>query len=229
MISVITVNWNSYEWLDLLISSLEIFSSEKYDLVVTDNSVSKLTVERAHVHIIPQAINIGHGRGLNVAVEYANHLPHPYMMFLDVDCHFIRPGWEEAFCSLMKEYDVVAGNGVPQKPIRPACMFMKKEFSGYDWSPTPGYRGHRITPDGFDTAIKAYYGMINDGVRIGLLSSLPGHYGTLNGEEWCVDGVPYLYHHWHGTHLIERSVDFPGKDLLADKALLFSRIPWRQI
>lgn len=179
--------------------------------------------------MIPQENNIGHGEGLNVGSRYAATLDNQFVMFLDVDCHFLQPGWEEAFSKLTEKYDVIGGRGVPQKPIRPACMFMKKEFSKYDWSATPGYKGHRVTPDGFDVAITAYHQMISDGVKIHLIESKPNHYNTLNGEEWCIDETPYVYHHWHGTHLAERTVDFPGKNLFADKDVLFSRIPWRQI
>ena len=149
-------------------------------------------------------------------------------MFMDADFHFIQSGWENAFLGLMEKYDVVGGRGVPEKPIRPACMFMKRRIAiAYDWRDTPGYKGHRVTPDGFDVAIKAYHRMVQDKVPMLLLEAQSNRYGTLNGEEWCVDGVPYVYHHWHGTHLRERQVDFPDNNLMTDKELLFSKIPWR--
>lgn len=69
--------------------------------------------------------------------------------------------------------------------------------------------------------------MIKDGVNLHLLEHSANHYGTMNGELWEVNDKPFLYHHWHGTHLKERQVDFPNQDLLADKNLLFSRVPWR--
>jgi glycosyltransferase involved in cell wall biosynthesis len=229
MIAIITVNWNGYDWLDLLLHSVKVFASQPVEIVVVDNNVEKQPVD--DVHLLPQACNVGHGQGLNIGCEYVrdnlHHVTH--VMFLDVDCHFIRRGWEDAFMGTMDLYDVVGGRGVPQKPIRPACMFMDKLFSDYDWSSTPGYKGHRVTPDGFDVAIRAYKEMLADQVRVGLLESVPSHYHTMNGEEWCVEETPYVYHHWHGTHLTERGVDFPGKDLFADKTRLFSLIPWEQI
>lgn len=149
-------------------------------------------------------------------------------MFLDVDAHVLISGWDRHFIELMKSYDVVAGKGVPQKPIRPACMFMRTEIAkNYDWRPSEGYKGHRVTPSGYDVAIKAYHTMTVNNVKIKLLDHVKNRYGTHNGEEFVIDNTPVVYHHWHGTHLKERSIDFPGVDLIADKAKLFSKIPWR--
>jgi hypothetical protein len=97
----------------------------------------------------------------------------------------------------------------------------------YDFRDTPGYSGHRVTPDGYDVAIKAYYNMLQDGVRIKMINSIKNKFGTLNGEEWCIDGEPLIYHHWHGAHLTERQVDFK-EDLKHDKDHLFCQIPWRK-
>lgn len=229
MITIVTVAWNSYDFLTLLIESLEIFSSFPYELIVIDNSLEFQAVKAPHVHQFKMPNNIGHGRGLNHGVAKAHELfpRHPFIMFLDCDTHFISHKWEVPFLELMKKYDVVGGRGVPQKPIRPACMFMHRQFARYDWADTTGYKGHRVTPEGFDVAIKAYYQMLADRRQIGFLESGPNRYGTMNGEEWCIDGVPLVYHHWSGTHLKERQVDYPNVDLFEDKAKLFARIPWR--
>lgn len=231
MISIITVNWDSYEFLRLLIESLEHYSSVPYGMIVIDNSTERQEVRYKNVHQFFMPTNIGHGRGLNhgVAKAYDIFYKHQYLMFLDVDCHFLIHRWEVPFLNAMKNYELVGGKGVPVKPIRPACMFMRREIGRYDWADTAGYRGNRVTPGGFDVGIKAYYKILADGHRVGFLESKPNRYGTLNGEEWSLDNVPLIYHHWHGSHLAERNVDFPGQDLKADKQKLFSKIPWRQL
>jgi glycosyltransferase involved in cell wall biosynthesis len=207
MISLITVNWNAADFLDLLIESTEIFSSRPLEIIVVDNSLQKRPVQRPHVIYHPTTSNIGHGAGLNLGVTLAN--PNfPYLMFLDVDAHFISHGWEEPFIGMLAEFDVVGGRGVPAKPIRPACMFMKKEFGKYDWRDTPGYKGHRVTPEGMDVAIKAYHEMLKDGVKVGFLDGHDNHYDTATGEEWAIQGRRLVYHHWHGSHLPNRQVDF---------------------
>jgi glycosyltransferase involved in cell wall biosynthesis len=224
MISIISVNWNSYDFLELLIESLERYSSLSYELIVIDNSVKKQQIIRDSVFQYMMPENIGHGQGLNEGVKLTKF---PFVMFLDVDTHILCHNWEEPFLKMMEEFDVVGGRGVPAKPIRPACMFMKREFSFYDWRASEGYKGERGEIQGFDVAIQAYHQMLKDGVRIKLLEHIPSRYETIVGEEFCIDGVPICYHHWHGSHIKERQIDFPNCDLTENKELLFSQIPWR--
>lgn len=228
MITIVTVNYNAHDFLGLLIESLYLFSTIPYELIVIDNSEERVKLDHPNVHQFHMPTNIGHGRGLNHGVAKAFELfkHNPYIMFLDCDCHFLKYRWEAAFIGQMKDHDIIGGKGPPSKPIRPACMFMRKEVGRYDWSDTTGYRGNRATPGGYDVAIKAYYKIMADNLRIGFLTSQKSQYGTINGEEWCIDGEPYVYHHWHGSHLKERQEDFPGQDLTEDKCALFSKIPW---
>jgi glycosyltransferase involved in cell wall biosynthesis len=229
MITIVTVNWNAYDFVDLLIESLRVFSHAAHELIVIDNSDRPQTIDRPHVTQFQMPTNIGHGRGLNHGVVKALDLfpKNPFLMFLDCDCHFLKPGWEAAFVGKMKEFDIVGGKGVPSKPIRPACMFMRRAVPRHDWADSHGYKGNRLTPEGYDVAIKAYYKIMAGNGRIGFLQPAANRYGTLNGEEWQVGGESYVYHHWHGTHLPERQADFPNADLAADKAKLFASIPWR--
>ena len=233
MISIITVNYNSYDFLHLLIESLEIFSTLPYELIVVDNSIEKQTIEREHVHVFPMTNNIGHGRGLNNGIYQNSKLfpKQPFIMFLDVDCHILCHRWEASFIGMMKKFNIIGGRGMPEKPIRPACMFMKREIAeAYDFRDTISYQGHRVTPTGYDVAILAYYKIMADGNDIGFLEAEGNRYGTLNGEEFVSEnGVPLVYHHWHGAHLKERQeLDFPDDDLMLDKDKLFANISWRQ-
>lgn len=175
--------------------------------------------------------NIGHGEGLNLAAQKANELfpSNPFALFLDCDTHFLKLGWNELFTNI-GEFDVIAAKGVEAKPIRPACMFMKQKIlNQYDWRASPNYQGHRVTPQGTDVAIAAYHQMIRDGIKIKFLESFPNRYDTFTGEEWGLEGIPLVYHHWHGSHLTQRQVDFPVVDLKHEKNKLFAKIPWRQI
>lgn len=228
MISLITVNWHAYDFLEVLIESLEIYTTKEVELVVIDNSTSKREIpQKTYIRHIPMSRNIGHGEGLNLGSKLAKF---EFVMFLDIDTHFLRHNWHDPLLEMMKTFDVVGGRGVPVKPIRPACMFMKKELAcSYDWRPTEGYKGHRITPDGTDVAIKAYHQIKNNGLKIGFLETVPNRYGTKNGEEFTAFGESLVYHHWHGSHLVERQVDFPNFNLIEDKKVLFESIPWRSI
>lgn len=234
MLTIITVTWNSYDFLGLLLESLQFYTHLPYEVIVVDNSDKKHEVDQLHVHQFYLGKNIGHGAGLNYGVEQAwKFFPyHPFMMFLDVDCHMLRHHWDVPFVKKMEHFDLVGGKGVAAKPIRPACMFMKSELAiKYDWQETEGYRGSRptATPNGFDVAIRAYHQIVADHRHVELLPTRKSRYGTLNGEEFCIEGIPVCYHHWHGAslHLPCRQADFPDADLIQDKLLLFSKIPWR--
>jgi glycosyltransferase involved in cell wall biosynthesis len=231
MISIVTVNWNSYDFLYLMIESLERYSSVPYELIVIDNSDpdNRIRVNQPHVYQFLMSKNIGHGEGLNCGVSKAFEMfrKNPFVMFMDVDCHVLCHEWDRMFIEQMKDFDIVGGKGVPSKPIRPACMFMKKNLSNLDWSATKGYQGNRVTPGGYDVAIKAYYQLMANNLKIKLLPSRKNRYDTANGEEWVIDDKSVVYHHWHGSHLHIRQEDFPNVNLIDDKLKLFSKIPWR--
>jgi hypothetical protein len=105
-----------------------------------------------------------------------------------------------------------------------------KDARLYDWRATPGYKGHRITPDGYDVGVKAYLEMVFEGKNIKFMEvHKPSRYLTANGEEYKLqDYNDIVYHHWHGTHLRQRQVDYPEVDLIADKKKLFGLIPWHK-
>ena len=190
MISIVTVNWDAYDFLWLMIESLQRYSSVPHELIVIDNSKNRLFVNENNVHQFFMTSNIGHGKGLNQGVLKATEMfpKNPFVMFLDVDCHILSHQWESMFIKSMKQYDVIGGKGPASKPIRPACMFMKKIVaSRHDWSETDGFKGNRLTPGGFDVAIKAFHHMVSEGVPVGFMESETNRFGTINGEEWCIN------------------------------------------
>lgn len=226
MITILSVNWNSYDFAKLLLESIERFTSEPYEVILVDNSSSPERISGKNLRVLPQSTNIGHGAGLNVGIQAANG---DHVMCVDADCHFLSHHWVDRLLSI--DADVITGRGVPAKPIRPACLFIQTKVARrYDWNSTPGYLGERKTPaslGNYDVAITAYHRMMEDGVNICLLDSRTSRYGTVNGEEWLVGNQPFLYHHWSGTWLHERQKDFPNIDLNEDKRKLFQSIPWR--
>jgi len=214
-----------------MIESLQRYSSVQSSLIVVDNSDQRLRVNELNVYQFLMKNNVGHGEGLNFGIKKSIEMfpKNKFVMFLDVDCHILKNNWEEQFIKQMETFDVIGGKGPPSKPIRPACMFMKKSIAeSYDWSPTDGYKGNRITPGGYDVAIKAYYKIMLDNLKIGFLEKNKNNrYQTHNGEEWCVNNIPFIYHHWHGSSLHIRQEEFPDVDLQQDKNKLFTNIPWR--
>lgn len=235
MISIVSVNYHSCDWAELLCESCRRFSSEPHEIVIIDNTPqTTTTIPWARVIKNSFPMDTTHGNGLNQGVAAAAG---EYVLILDIDCHFLAAGWEDRFRRVLHQpyeppYCIsVAGSDV--KPLRPACVFMKTEDARkYDWRATPGYQGHRITPDGFDVGIQAYHQMVKEGRQFYWMEKCEqglSRYDTLTGEEYGFGSLPLIYHHWHGTHIQERNkVDYVEHDLASEKAKLFSRIPWRK-
>lgn len=220
MISYVVVNYNSYDFLFILLKSIKKFSSISYEVIVIDNSFEKKTLDFANVFFYFQNFNIGHGEGLNLGIKEANG---EYVLLLDVDCHFLCHDFDKMLIS--KKEDIITVPGTIKKPIRPAFFFSKKDIiKNYNFNSTLNYKGNRITPNGYDVGILAYYKMLEDNRTFFWMDKKPNRYQTLNGEEWCIEDVPIVYHHWHGSHLKERQVDFPNNDLIKDKETFMRKI-----
>lgn len=229
MISIVAVNFQAYEFADLLLESIERTKSENLEIILPDNSFQpNYQVKTRHpiqTFSNPTADKT-HGAGLNLGV---NKCTGDYTLILDVDCHFLRPGWEGYFLNAIRDAHCVTVQGTPEKPIRPACCFLRTEDAKrYDWRATPGYKGHRVTPEGFDVGIIAYRQMVANGLEVRFMETTRANrYATKTGEEYGLSGEWLLYHHWHGTHLPARQIDYPH-DLIEDKDRLFNNLPWKK-
>jgi glycosyltransferase involved in cell wall biosynthesis len=173
------------------------FTNSSYEIVIFNNNDMIQQCYLPSVVELSNGTNLGHGEGLNRAIAAAQG---EYILILDIDCH-ILDYWEEDFFS--QREDVIVAKGPPEKPIRPACMFLKRsilEADNYDFRTTPNYHGVRKTPEGYDVGILAYYKMVKNGVTFKFLNSFKNRYGTHTGEEWGLE-KPLFYHHWHGTSI----------------------------
>lgn len=225
-ISILTVNWNAYDFAALLIESLMYCSKEDHPVIIVDNS-SKYNpffqeyINQPFVKHFQQDKNIGHGEGINVGLRKVET---EYVFILDIDCHFVYKNWEDE----VSKYEIVAGKGVTVKPLRPSCVFIKTKLAQtYDWRATPGYKGHLITPNGFDVGILAYHQMVKENRKIHWMIAHSSRYKTNHSEEWHLDGKSIIYHHWHGSHLKERQKeDYPNENLWENKIKLFKQFPY---
>lgn len=221
MISYVVVNYNSYDFLNLLLKSISKFSSIDHEVIVIDNSFEKKTLEvNSNVFFYYQNYNIGHGEGLNLGITKATK---KYILLLDVDCHFLYPNFDKLL--ICQKEDIITVPGTIKKPIRPAFLFSKKELiENYDFNSSLNYKGNRITPDGYDVGILAYYKMLEENRTFFWMNKKKNRYKTLNGEEYCINDISIVYHHWHGSHLKERQIDFPNDNLIEDKEKFMTKI-----
>ena len=233
MISIVSVNYKSHDWACLLTESARRFSEEEHEIIILDNTPGGENKPIPWAQVIKNAVpqDTTHGCGLNQAIAHASG---HYVLILDIDCHFLVKGWEDRFRRVLNKSNYcISVKGSDVKPLRPACVFMQTQHARkYDWRATPGYQGHRITPDGFDVGIQAYHEMVKNNLPIYWMEKGDqglSRYETLTGEEYGIGKLPLIYHHWHGAHLEERNkVDYTEHDLLAEKDKLFARIPWRK-
>ena len=178
--------------------------------------------------------NIGHGKGLDLALENASS---EWCVVLDIDTHIQREGWETDLLSLYKsDYRIrlIAAKGgnpddVPPKPIHACWMFFETKF----------FKDNNlsfIARDGYDVGRKIYYditGMGHKVLRIGAgyepdgQKFYPGTFGT----EYYIGGRPTLFHHWYASRMWHKAqVDgYRLEDFEKHKALLFSMPLVREI
>ena len=216
-ISIISVNWNGYDFQSLMIDSILKHSKEEHPILIFNNNLDRSNDERIREWSVCGK-NMGHGYGINFLLQ---EVQTKYVLLLDIDCHLLT-NWEEEFLKY-KDF-IVAPAGPPQKPLRVACLFAETDkIRHYDFMSTPGYKGHRVTPDGFDVGIAAYHQMAKDGLEFKWMDTTPGRYGPERSEEYGLDKKPLVYHYWHGTHLNEsdRQKDFEH-DLVNEKEIFFN-------
>lgn len=221
MIAVLTVAWRSDDFVKLLVESVRRTGGEESPIVVVANDDRDDAFR--HTHTVRNRADKTHGGGINAGLKEFDPAKTDHVLILDADCHMLSKTWQADLLGAIDGSHAVTVPGSASKPLRPAFVFMRlADALTYDWRATPGYRGHRVTPEGFDVGVLAYHRMTGEGKVIRWMDVVkPSRYHTLNGEEYGLDGVPLAYHHWHGTHLAERAGDYPGQDLFADRDKLF--------
>ena len=156
--SIVVVNYNSYDFLRVLIESCNKFSYNNLEIIVIDNSLKWETLEYSNVSHFFQNQNIGHGSGINLGIQKATS---DVVLVLDVDCHFLCKNFDLILLEEINNFDIIAVPGSIEKPIRAACILAKRDaVIDCDFRSTPNYQGCRKTPEGYDTAILAYYNML---------------------------------------------------------------------
>ena len=65
MISILTVNWNGYDFQDILLNSVREYSSEDHPILIFNNNYNKNPNPRKDVKEWSAGKNLGHGYGIN--------------------------------------------------------------------------------------------------------------------------------------------------------------------
>ena len=128
-LSIIAVNWWGNEWMQLLAKSVykNISEDQEFELIIMDNSGELTESELYDIMIIKPMHNLGHGKGLDTAMQEATG---EYIAIMDIDAHILLEDWDKKLISEFESKDIkLAGamDGGLMKPMRPLFMMFKKE------------------------------------------------------------------------------------------------------
>jgi len=245
-ISIISVNYNCLDWMKLLINSIRKFTAVPYEIIIVDNASEDGSREWLRVQKDIKAIfnenNIGHGRGLDLAIKSATYR---YCLVLDVDAHLQRHGWDHDFVKLYSSNPkiklVAAKGGDPEgklyneesarkwvtgnprtKPIHACFQFFETIFftdNKLNFCPRNGY----------DVGRKNYYDVIDLGYEV--LRIPAGHekdkkkfYDGAWGDEYYINGKPTLYHNWYSARMWKKEIvdNLTRQEYFNRKKIIFS-------
>lgn len=230
MITVLTVNHNTLDFLKLLVQSVRKFrGSVPTRIMVIDNDSSDGSREwltaQPDVEAQLLAANAGHGIGLDHGLSLIDTR---FVLVLDSDAHLQRFGWDVDLIALYQADSsrrLIAAKGGVEKPIHPCFMFFEARY----------FKANRLSfqaLDGHDVGRKIYYDVTEAGfdvLRIECGYEAPGRnfYPGTYGTQYYLYQRPTIFHAWYGTRMTTCKAgqyvdDYKKEDFVKDKALIFS-------
>jgi len=215
MISVLSVNRNCKDWMQLLVQSVRKFTTVPYEIVIVDNQSEdgskEWLVKQGDINSILLPKNIGHGGGLDLGLY---HVKYPYCLVLDIDAHLMRMHWDFDLLDILSkntQYKLIAAKGGEAKPIHPCFMFFPVQFfrdRKFSFKPTREYDvGRKIYPDILDLGFEVF--------RVPIGYEKPGvkYYEGAYGDIYYLNQKPLAYHNWYSARMWQKEqVDSLTKD-----------------
>ena len=123
-VTVITVNWNTAEFLRDLLRGVAYFSPDAEVLVVDNASSddSRTVIDESSVRSILLPINLGHGPALDLAVSRVST---EFFVTLDVDAFPIRRDWLTVLCAELDRGNIVVGGHMHREFAHPSMLAMR--------------------------------------------------------------------------------------------------------
>jgi glycosyltransferase involved in cell wall biosynthesis len=124
--TVVTVNWNSWEHLEVLIEVVRRRSPASTRIVVVDNgsedeSRARLA-ERSDVTAVKLPVNLGHELAMDIGVLTAET---EFVIALDVDAFPLHDDWLERLLAPLSEGAQVSGARLNREYVHPCCWAMR--------------------------------------------------------------------------------------------------------
>ena len=125
--TVVTVNWNSWEQLRVLIEVVELRSPPQTRIVVVDNgsedeSRARLA-EMPAVKVIKLPFNLGHELAMDIGVLSVET---EFVVALDVDAFPLHDDWQQRLLGPLTEGAQVSGARLNRQYVHPCCWAMRE-------------------------------------------------------------------------------------------------------
>lgn len=133
--TVLTVNWNTCEYLRTVVEAVERFSPPGTEIVVIDNASRDATgqyLAGAPVRSRRLPLNLGHGPAMDLATTMVRT---EYFVTLDVDAFPVTAGWLDVLRGHLDAGNRVVGGRLYRRFAHPSMLAMRTEvFRRHDHS-----------------------------------------------------------------------------------------------
>jgi len=125
--TVVTVNWNSWPYLEVLIDVVRRRSPASTAIVAVDNGSEDGSRQRisatAGVDGLFLPVNVGHELAMDLGILLAET---EFVVALDVDAFPLRDDWLERLLAPLSEGAQISGARLNRKYVHPCCWAMRK-------------------------------------------------------------------------------------------------------
>jgi len=178
LITILTVNYNTSDFIDLMLYCLKSLTKNNYKVIICDNGSSfqdkndliDIVRKFQNINLIfreqTKAGSIGHAEGLDRLVSEVNT---PYFAVLDSDALFLLKDWDQLLLSKINNKIKCIGTPIVPNPIKPtnfplmfATMYETNTFKSLNCSFMPDMKN---ISQGRDTGWQVRENFLNSGYK----------------------------------------------------------------
>jgi glycosyltransferase involved in cell wall biosynthesis len=194
-VTVVTVNWNSVDYLRVLVAAVRRFSPPEVRILVVDNGSRDASrgflADRAELSAIYLPFNLGHAAALDIGFLCART---EFVVALDIDAFPLRDDWLERLIGPLRQGYTISGARLNREYVHPCCLAMRlARFVERRHS----FKAHYVNGAGDVGELMAW----RDGGPLNFIDPTsqrgPGDVGTVFGD--------LVYHNFYATRFARAS------------------------